>query len=179
MQRDELTIKVNKCQQGDPEAFSWLVSEYGPRLYRYFHRHSGSAQEAEDLLQDMFVKLVEKIRDYRHQGLFEAWLFRVAANLSRDRARRGQKRISRAVSLNASQDGQGSLIDTLESAEKTRNINDPKNSKYFLAAYHKACIQCHRSLLKQRDRLEKSGILDDNILPEYGPVACVECHFEN
>ena len=119
MQRDELTIKVNKCQQGDPEAFSWLVSEYGPRLYRYFHRHSGSAQEAEDLLQDMFVKLVEKIRDYRHQGLFEAWLFRVAANLSRDRARRGQKRISRAVSLNASQDGQGSLIDTLESAEKT------------------------------------------------------------
>ncbi|MBA3010252.1 MAG: cytochrome c3 family protein [Proteobacteria bacterium] len=69
--------------------------------------------------------------------------------------------------------------DQLESAEKTRNINDPKNSKYFLAAYHKACIQCHRSLLKQRDRLEKSGVLDDNILPEYGPVACVECHFEN
>ncbi|MBU3952579.1 MAG: cytochrome c family protein, partial [Proteobacteria bacterium] len=71
-------------------------------------------------------------------------------------------------------------------AQNTRNTHTsaeipqpPKNSKYFLAAYHKACIQCHRSLLKQRDRLEKSGVLDDNILPEYGPVACVECHFEN
>jgi len=119
MQRDELTIKVNKCQQGDPEAFAWLVSEYGPRLYRYFHRFSGSGQEAEDLLQDMFVKLVEKIRNYHHRGLFEAWLFRVAANLARDRARRNQQRVSRTVSLNVGPEGQGSLIDTLKSVEKT------------------------------------------------------------
>ena len=119
MQRDELTKQVNKCQQGDSEAFAWLVSEYGPRLYRYFHRHSGSDQEAEDMLQDMFVKLVEKLRNYRDQGMFEAWLFRVAANLARDRARRRQKRVSRAVSLNARPDDQGSLMDTLESGEKT------------------------------------------------------------
>lgn len=119
MQHDELTIKVNKCQQGDPEAFAWLVSEYGPRLYRYFHRLSGSDQVAEDLLQDMFVKLVKKIGNYQHQGLFEAWLFRVAANLARDRARRNQRRVSRAVSLNAGAEGQGRLIDILESAEKT------------------------------------------------------------
>jgi class III cytochrome C family protein len=68
--------------------------------------------------------------------------------------------------------------DQLEADEKTRDINAPENSLYFLAAYHKACIQCHRDLGKQRARLEKSGITE-TLLPKYGPVVCGECHSDN
>jgi hypothetical protein len=69
--------------------------------------------------------------------------------------------------------------DQLEPDEKTRNINDERNSLYFLAAYHKACIECHRDLRSQRQSLEKSGVTNESMLPVYGPLACNECHTEN
>ncbi len=69
--------------------------------------------------------------------------------------------------------------DQLEPDEKTRNIHDERNSLYFLAAYHKGCIQCHLSLRDQRRSLEKSGDINESELPGYGPLACIECHADS
>ena len=88
MSEDELTEKLRKCRHRQPEGFSWLARQYGGRLYRYFYRVSGSEADAEDLLQELYVKLIEKISSYRHEGRFEHWLFSIAANMARDRARR-------------------------------------------------------------------------------------------
>jgi len=93
MSNDSLAKIINRCQQGDEKAFGWLLREYGPRLYRYFLRTSGSADDAEDLLQDLFVKLLVKIGDYHHEGRFDNWLFCVAANLVRDHFRRRQRSV--------------------------------------------------------------------------------------
>jgi len=91
MGSEPLTEKIRQCQQGRADAFAWLLHEYGPRLYGYFVRKTGSTTEAEDLLQEMFLKLLQRIRDYRHKGRFEPWLFRVAANMIRDRGRKLQR----------------------------------------------------------------------------------------
>ncbi|MCP4024653.1 MAG: cytochrome c3 family protein, partial [Desulfobacteraceae bacterium] len=56
--------------------------------------------------------------------------------------------------------------DQLESHESTRNIKDPRNTKYFMAAYHNVCIKCHRDILKERKSLEKAGISNEKELPE-------------
>jgi len=93
MNHNLLTERIAQCQQGQAEAFTWLVAEYGPRLYGYFVRQAGSTGDAEDLLQETFVKVVAHIKDYRHQGRFEAWLFRLAANLLRDRGRRQRRQL--------------------------------------------------------------------------------------
>ncbi|MBN1846286.1 MAG: sigma-70 family RNA polymerase sigma factor [Sedimentisphaerales bacterium] len=82
---------IQQCQQGRAEAFAWLVEHYGPSLYRFFLRCTGRQAEAEDLLQDVFLRLLEKIGGYRQTGRFEHWLYRVAANLVRDRGRRHQR----------------------------------------------------------------------------------------
>ncbi|MBN1436982.1 MAG: RNA polymerase sigma factor [Sedimentisphaerales bacterium] len=87
-QQDQLDTQIRLCQQGRPEGFRWLLAQYGPRLRAYFFRVSGSSADADDLLQDLFVKLIENIKDYQHKGRFESWLFRIAANLARDRVRR-------------------------------------------------------------------------------------------
>ncbi len=86
--KDLLSGIIKNCQKGDSEAFAWLLKEYGPRLYSYFYRTTGSPSEAEDLLQDLFVKLLQKIHAYNHQGKFEHWLFTVAGNMARDRGRK-------------------------------------------------------------------------------------------
>jgi len=91
MERDLLEQKIQQCQMGSADAFAWMLEEYGTRLYGYFFRTTGSSGAADDLVQELFVRLLEKIGEYRHEGRFEHWLFRIAANLTRDYFRRQKK----------------------------------------------------------------------------------------
>ena len=116
MKDDELTKNIRLCQKGRPEGFEWLLKEYGPRLYGYFMRRSGSPSAAEELLQELSLRLIKGIGRYRHEGRFESWLFRIAANLARDRVRRRKSRLD-AVSLSDGVDDAGELGDTLAANE--------------------------------------------------------------
>lgn len=63
----------------------------------------------------------------------------------------------------------------------TRDINDPDNVLYYLAAYHNACIGCHRETTQTREALVKQAKadgreLDETDLPAAGPVGCNACH---
>ncbi|MBI9015839.1 MAG: sigma-70 family RNA polymerase sigma factor [Phycisphaerae bacterium] len=109
MEKDILADMISKCQKGDKDAFNWLLNEYGPRLYRYFLRTSGNDERAGDMLQEMFVKLLQKIKKYQHQGQFEHWLFRVAANLARDNARK-QKNVYSLQNDDPDKPGPGDLL---------------------------------------------------------------------
>ncbi|MCK4629690.1 MAG: sigma-70 family RNA polymerase sigma factor [Sedimentisphaerales bacterium] len=100
MKTDPLVKIIKRCQNGDPDAFAWLLSEFGPKLRSYFLRALASADDADDMLQELFLKLLIIIRRYKHRGRFESWLFCVAANLVRDRYRTRQRRI-KTVSLPA------------------------------------------------------------------------------
>jgi len=91
MDADQLAGLIRRAQARQPAAFDALVDRYSTRLYGYFYRLTGSRHAADDLLQDLFVRLVKMIGRYRHDGRFEAWLFRIATNLVRDRVRRAQR----------------------------------------------------------------------------------------
>ena len=103
MDDNRLNQAIHQCQQGEPAGFEHLAQVFGPRLYRYFLRLTGSPADADDLLQDLFVRLMEKMNTYRHKDRFERWLFTVAANLGRDHFRRIGR--SGAVSLDSGADG--------------------------------------------------------------------------
>ena len=66
----------------DPEAFRELYRHYLPRVYAYVAYRVGKKQEAEDLVSDLFLKVVERISEfqYRGAGTFPAWLFQIARN---------------------------------------------------------------------------------------------------
>ena len=64
---------------------------YASRCYGYFHRLTGSADTSDELLSELFVKLVEKIGSYRG-GSFESWLFTIASNIFHDHLRGKQRR---------------------------------------------------------------------------------------
>lgn len=66
--------------------------------------------------------------------------------------------------------------DQTEPDSGSRSINDPNNSLYYLSAYHKACLYCHRDLKKKREALEMAGVTSEKKLPAFGPVACSGCH---
>ncbi len=91
MDAEQLAKLIARAQRREPTAFDQLVEAYGARLYGYFYRLTGSRHDAEDLLQELFVRLVRMIAHYEHDGRFEGWLFRIATNLVRDRVRRARK----------------------------------------------------------------------------------------
>ncbi len=94
MDAAKLADVVARAKRRDPAAFDTLVDLYSARLYGYFYRLTGSRDDADDLLQDLFVRLVRMIRDYEHDDRLDAWIFRIATNLVRDRVRRSRTRRS-------------------------------------------------------------------------------------
>lgn len=84
----ELAATIRGAQTGDRACLDRLVEQFADRLYGFLYRLTGSRSDAEDLFQEVFVRVVRVIADYEHDGRFEAWLFRIAANLCRDRVRR-------------------------------------------------------------------------------------------
>jgi RNA polymerase sigma-70 factor (ECF subfamily) len=67
---------------------------YASRCYGYFYRLTGNKDLSDELLSELFVKLVEKIASYKG-GSFEGWLFRIASNIFHDylRSKQRQRRL--------------------------------------------------------------------------------------
>jgi len=119
MKQDELDRQIQDAQQGRSDALSWLVREYSPRLYGYFFRVCGSGSDAEDLVQELFVRVVKNIKGYRHENKFEHWLFRIAANLARDRARNLVRR-GTVVSL----EGEEQVLDRQKNPHERLDVDE-------------------------------------------------------
>ena len=76
-----------RCQAGDKTAWDTLVDAYWQRLFGYALRATGNAELAQDLVQETFLRIVQRLGSYDDQGKFEAWLFRILVNLVRDHGR--------------------------------------------------------------------------------------------
>jgi len=90
-ENDELARIISGCQNGDAKCFSELVDAYAGRCYSYFYRLTGNNELSEEMLSELFVKLVEKMGSYRG-GAFESWLFKIASNIFHDHLRSKQRR---------------------------------------------------------------------------------------
>jgi RNA polymerase sigma-70 factor (ECF subfamily) len=78
---DDLSL-VEACRAGRTEAFSLLVQRYQGRLYPTIARLIGSAEDAEDILQDAFVRAFEKLDQFQGDSSFYTWIYRIAVNLA-------------------------------------------------------------------------------------------------
>ena len=78
---------------GDQSAFSELYHRYKDRMYYYFYRMLGnSAEQANDFLQELFMKLIEKPESYNPQYSFQTWFYSVANNMCKNEYRRREVR---------------------------------------------------------------------------------------
>ena len=83
---------------GDQAAFSELYNRYKGRLYYYFYRMLGnSSEQANDFLQEIFMKIIEKPESYNPTYTFQTWLFSVANNMCKNEYRRRGVRLEYEV----------------------------------------------------------------------------------
>jgi RNA polymerase sigma-70 factor (ECF subfamily) len=77
-----------RLQRGDPDAFDALLARYQNRLYRYLVRLTANTAVAQDLFQETWLKVIQRVHRYDESRPFEPWLFAVARNLAIDHLRK-------------------------------------------------------------------------------------------
>jgi len=94
---DETALKASSSEElawqskeGCQASFALLVERYAPRLLCFLSRRTGNIHDAEDLVQDTFVRAFENIHRYRKTWKFSTWLFTIAARLATSHHRKAQ-----------------------------------------------------------------------------------------
>ncbi len=83
---------ATRCRTGDLAAFEELYRAHGGRLYAVAYRMLGHRDDAEDMLQEVFLTAFRKIGSYRGDSSIGTWLYRLAVNLCLDRIRSRARR---------------------------------------------------------------------------------------
>jgi RNA polymerase sigma-70 factor (ECF subfamily) len=85
----EISEFISKAQNGNTEAFAGIYDLYAQRIFRYVKLKIQNQPEAEDLLQEIFLKAWKGLPSFNPQaGNFSAWLYRVASNTINDHFRK-------------------------------------------------------------------------------------------
>src|ERR1700720_1114075 len=84
---EEEVALVERARQGDRDAFGSLLNPWRKPLFGYIYRMVTLRQDAEDLLQDVLVRVLENIREYRGEARFKSWLFGIATHACLDHLR--------------------------------------------------------------------------------------------
>jgi RNA polymerase sigma-70 factor (ECF subfamily) len=83
---------LNRCLAGEDSAWEALLSAHTRRIYNLCYRFTGRVEEAEDVTQEVFIKVFQTLKSYdAAQGSFSTWLNRVARNHLVDHYRRTRK----------------------------------------------------------------------------------------
>ena len=83
---------VPRVRGGDSDALALLYERHGAAVMAVAYRLSGSVQDAEDVLHDVFLGMPEALHRYEERGALGAWISRLAVRATLDRMRRGRRR---------------------------------------------------------------------------------------
>lgn len=83
---------IQRCQKGESAAFDDLFNHFQAQVYRLAITILRDRQEAEDVTQDVFLRVLRRIDAYRYESAFSTWLTAIVVNACRDRLRRQRLR---------------------------------------------------------------------------------------
>jgi len=95
-----------RADQGDQEAISVLVRRHSPGLYGFIQRYHPDRDDADDLLQEAWIRVLANLDRFDPNKRFSTWLFQITLNLCRDRARRDQVRFRFRRDMHEMQEGE-------------------------------------------------------------------------
>jgi RNA polymerase sigma-70 factor, ECF subfamily len=101
MDATETAAALARARQGDGEAFRALVERHSASAFRLAHRMTGNEQDAEDVVQESFLRAYRQLGRFESRANFGTWLYRIVANCSVDlmRARQARHDMARKQSL--------------------------------------------------------------------------------
>lgn len=91
------SVLVQQSQMGDATAMERLILKYQNRIYNVILKMCGNPDDAAELAQEAFVKVIESIEKFRGKSSFYTWLFRIAVNLTLNHCQRSNRTAARSL----------------------------------------------------------------------------------
>ena len=144
---------IERCKKGDIDAFDQLIRSYEKRVYNFAYHMAQNQAQAEDVMQEAFIRVFNSIHTFRGEANFSTWLFKIVTNVFLDERKRAKSR--QTVPLDE-------FIE-LEEDTVTRQIEDTGPTPDVVVQ------------TRERDQLLKDAI---QTLPEYQRAMVVFYHFQ-
>lgn len=108
------SIDLARLHARDPLLLTQLVRELSPRIWVAIRRYARDDDDADDLLQDCWIRIMERLEAFKHRGSFAAWAIAVSKNVCRTKLRRASREGARTVALEDIAEVSGDSRDPLE-----------------------------------------------------------------
>jgi RNA polymerase sigma-70 factor (ECF subfamily) len=161
-----VAMLVRRCVAGDAAAWEEIVQTYNRRIYNICYRFAGSANDAEDLTQEVFIKMYRTLATYDHtKGALVTWVTTITRNLLVDHFRKTkQDRLTDSI------DAASPHEDALPLSEQIQDQSAPPDQRVRSREVSEAI---HAALAKLSPELREAVILRDLQDFDYREIATV------
>jgi RNA polymerase sigma-70 factor (ECF subfamily) len=118
MKRDSTSERalIQQLQAGDPTAVDTLASVYGAKVYQLAFRYMKNREDAEEVAQDVLMKVIKKVEAFRGDSALSSWIYRITFNTAMSRLR--NRKFTRPVEVSESEMG-------FEQEDGVRRLREP------------------------------------------------------
>jgi RNA polymerase sigma-70 factor (ECF subfamily) len=161
-----VAMLVRRCIAGDAVAWEEIVRTYNRRIYNICYRFAGSGDDAEDLTQEVFIKMYRTLTTYDHtKGAFATWVTTITRNLLVDHFRKGkQQRLTDSIDATSEHE------DAVPLSEQIQDQSAPPDAHVRSREVEEAV---HAALGKLSPELREAVILRDLQDMDYREIAAV------
>ncbi len=149
-------VLVHQCRQGDSDAMQRLIFRYQSRIYNIILRMCANTDDAAELTQETFVKIIENIKQFQGRSSFYTWAFRIAVNLTLNHCQKNLKLKFRPLDTQENQSDEPAKLQLKQYLSDDRSP-DPAD----LAQNRELCEIAIKSLMKLDDDHRAVLILRD------------------
>ena len=158
---EELVKRCKRELPGDTRSYEVLVQRHTNKVYSLAYRLLGNRQEAEDVTQEVFIKVYHNLKKFEEQAAFASWLYRIATNTALntlDKLKRSPQVVTHLPSQDGSNDGD-TLTQTLERDAVSFMGKDSLNSDPLEHLIHSELRNCIGEVFSQLERSQASVLL--------------------
>jgi RNA polymerase sigma-70 factor (ECF subfamily) len=161
-----VAMLVRRCIAGDAVAWEEIVRTYNRRIYNICYRFAGSGDDAEDLTQEVFIKMYRTLTTYDHtKGAFATWVTTITRNLLVDHFRKGkQQRLTDSIDATSEHE------DAVPLSEQIQDQSAPPDAH---VRSREVGETVHAALGKLSPELREAVILRDLQDMDYRDIAAV------
>jgi len=141
---------IAACRAGQAEAFGVLVRRYQDRLYPSIVRLVGSREDAQDVVQDAFIKAFQKLDQFQGDSSFYTWIYRIAINLALSGKRSRKPRLLQSLQLGDRHQAVEDRADQSADNDPVAALERSERESMVEAALRKLCPE-HRAVVVLKD----------------------------
>ncbi len=142
---------VARAREGDTRAFDKLILKYGDKLYGLIYHMTSHKEDTHDLLQEIFARAYQSLRNFRGQALFSTWIYQIAVNHTLNFLRKRKRRAGLSLNeMDPSSPYDPALIDRTHEANPERQT-DLKELQMTMNEAMQKLSESHRMVVTMFD----------------------------